>query len=181
LIWQEIKPDNYRYHLALRLKGYNYITPGIYFVTICTYNRNKVLAKIEKSKSILSKIGEIAEDCWKDIPGHFPYVSLMDYIFMPNHLHGLICLNENGTIYRASTGGKESFGQPLKGSIPTIIRTYKAAVTRIINRNIIKPSTPIWQPGYYEHVIRNEEELRYTINYTKLNPANWEIERNDIL
>ncbi len=86
-------------------------------------------------------------------------------------------MGENGTIYRASTGNTEAFGKPTKGSIPTIIRTYKAAVTRKINRNFPERSALVWQPGYYERIIRNQEELEYTINYINSNPEKWEAER----
>jgi REP element-mobilizing transposase RayT len=180
-----MKPENYKYHLALRLKGYDYSKPGIYFITICTKDRQELFGKVENCRSILNNIGLVAGECWMEVPRHFPNASLMDYIVMPDHLHGLICLNEkeDGTIYRASTEKAKSFGKPIIGSIPTIIRAYKAAVTRIINRNNSKSRgkihrAPIWQPGYYEHIIRDEEELNYTINYIKSNPSNWETERN---
>lgn len=178
-----MKPENYKYHLAIRLKGWDYSNPGIYFVTICANEREEVFGTIENEQSIMNDLGLIADACWKQIPSHFPNASLMDYIIMPDHLHGLICLanDKNGTIYRASMGeNTESFGKPTKGSVPTIIRTYKAAVTRAVNRECPESSTLVWQPGYYEHIIRNQEELEYTINYIKSNPEKWELD-HDIL
>lgn len=186
-----MKPEHYKYHLAIRLQGYDYSKPGIYFVTICAMDRIEIFGRINKAQTELSAIGLIADECWREMPNHFPNVSLMDYVIMPDHLHGLICLTEKekgvgtsgkSTIYRASTGeNSESFGKPTKGSIPTIIRTYKAAVTRAVNRKFPRPNAFVWQPGYYEHVIRDQDEIEYTINYIKFNPEEWEAERNSIL
>jgi REP element-mobilizing transposase RayT len=184
----------------LRLKGYDYSSPGIYFVTICTTDRIEIFGNVENSMPALSDIGYIADDCWKEIPDHFPQASLMECMIMPDHIHGLIRLRRNeipmekgrilgkekgtilgkekGTIYRASTERNlEAFGKPTKGSIPTIIRTYKAAVTRIVNRKFPILSTFVWQPGYYEHIVRNRTELGYTIDYIKSNPREWEAEQ----
>ena len=174
-----MKPENYKYHLAIRLKGYNYSNPGIYFITICSKDRSCVFGKIDGRQSVLNEIGLAVEKLWMQIPEHFPDVSLMDYVLMPNHLHGLLCINEKviGTACRASTWGNqasESFGSPMKGSIPLIIRSLKSASTKYIHQNFKYSGLSFWQPGYYEHVIRNDIELKYTINYIKSNPANWD-------
>lgn len=79
---------------------------------------------------------------------------------------------------RAST---ESFGKPVTGSLPTIIRSFKSAATKCVHEERPDSPTKIWQPGYYEHVIRNEEELLYTINYIKSNPENWELEKQEMM
>lgn len=174
-----MKPENYKYHLAIRLKGYDYSKPGIYIITICSWNRLESFGKIENGHLILNEIGLAVEAHWNEIPRHFQRISLLDYLVMPNHLHGLLCINEKeiGTACRASTGGNqasESFGSPMKGSIPTIIRSFKSASTKYIHQNFKYSGLSIWQPGYYEHVIRNEIELKHTINYIKSNPANWD-------
>jgi len=57
----------------------------------------------------------------------------------------------------------EQFGKPTVGSIPTIIRTYKAAVTRQIGRQF--NATGIWQRNYHEHIIRNEREMENVWRY----------------
>jgi REP element-mobilizing transposase RayT len=179
-----MKPENYKYHLAIRLKEYDYSSPGIYFVTICTKGKCRLFGRVENGLVILSEFGLMARACWNNIQVHFPNASLLDFVIMPDHLHGLICLTDNGkgTACRASAGENqyaESFGKPVKGSIPTIIRSYKSAVTKIVNQDKSMKRSAIWQPGYYEHVVRNDEELNYTINYIRSNPLSWE--RKDIL
>jgi REP element-mobilizing transposase RayT len=92
---------------------------------------------------------------------------------MPNHLHGIIVIGDadgRGTIYRAPT--IEHFGQPTVGSLPTIVRTYKAAVTRRIGRE--HNATGIWQRNYHEHIIRDAKEMSTTWDYITSNPSRWE-------
>jgi putative transposase len=126
-------------------------------------------------KMQLNALGVIAEECWRAIPEHFPNVELGAYMIMPNHVHGIIIIRSDadaserrGTIYRAPA---EQFGKPVIGSIPTIIRTYKSAVTRRIGREL--NSTGIWQRNYYEHVIRNHEEWDRIRRYIESNPSRW--------
>ena len=91
---------------------------------------------------------------------------------MPNHVHGIIIIHNDrrGTIYRAPT--VEQFGKPTEGSLPTIVRTYKAAVTRCIGRE--QNITGIWQRNYHEHVIRNEKDLQNKTDYIDANPILWD-------
>jgi REP element-mobilizing transposase RayT len=178
-----MKPENYKYHLAIRLKDFDYYKQGIYFITVCANRRLEIFGIIEDRQSILSGAGQVADAWWREIPHHFPNASLLDHIVMPNHLHGLIYLrgNENGTACRASTDkNSESYGMPIRGSLPTIIRSYKSAVTKLMHERFPESPKRIWQPGYYEHIIRDEEELKYTINYIEANPANWETPENRI-
>ena len=95
---------------------------------------------------------------------------------MPNHMHGIIVITDDrrGAIYRAPTDDAniEKFGKPVKGSLPTIISTYKAAVTRLIGRELNE--TGIWQRNYYEHVIRNETDLQNKTDYIESNPLLWD-------
>jgi putative transposase len=178
-----MKPENYKYHLATRIKGYDYSGPGTYFITICVNDRCLILADITKSTVNLRPIGEIANARLLEIPKHFPNTNIIEHIIMPDHVHLIIGISEqNGTACRASTEKKiESFGKPARGSIPTIIRSYKSVVTKSAHETISHSPLKIWQPGYYEHVIRNEEELKYTIDYIKSNPEKWEIKHNNIL
>lgn len=96
---------------------------------------------------------------------------------MPNHFHGIITIIENdrkGTIYRAPTKDvrtSEKFGQPVIGSIPTMIRTFKAAVSRIANKEL--GFVNIWQRNYYEHIIRDEDEWNNIYQYIQTNPEHW--------
>jgi REP-associated tyrosine transposase len=173
-----MKFDPQKHHRrSIRIKEYDYAQPGGYFVTIVTYQRNCIFGNIVNEETQLNAFGKIADECWRAIPDHFPNVELGAYIVMPNHVHGIIVINDRadasasarrGTIYRAPT---EQFGKPIIGSIPTIIRTFNAAVTRRIGREL--NATGIWQRNYYEHVIRNHEDWDRIHRYIESNPSMW--------
>ena len=78
---------------SIRLKGYDYSQPGVYFVTICTYRMKHLFGKIKNKKMILNDLGKIVRTCWLAIPDHFPNVTLDEFIIMPNHLHGIIIIS----------------------------------------------------------------------------------------
>jgi REP element-mobilizing transposase RayT len=136
---------------------------------------------IEKGKIILSDWGEIAEQCWNEIPIHFPWVSLDKYMVMPNHVHGILRINDNfleinggrGVQLNAPTAKIDYFSKisPSKYTLGVVIRTYKAAVTTLCNRNSLLGFS--CQRNYYDRVSRNENELRVMRNYIINNPINW--------
>ena len=177
---------------SVRLKEFDYAQPGAYFVTVCANNRRDVWGKVREGEVSLNSLGHIIEACWESIPAHFPHVRLDQYCVMPNHLHGILSFARTGrgTIYRAPTvalsgtvevessikAGKEQFSQPVAGSLPTVIRTFKAAVTRNARRTMQVGSIRIWQRGYFDRVIRNERELERVREYIANNPAKWDLD-----
>jgi len=75
---------------SIRFKGYDYTQAGLYFITICCQNRACLFGEIENGKMMLNDAGAIANDCWLNIPNHFPNAILHEYVIMPNHVHGII-------------------------------------------------------------------------------------------
>jgi putative transposase len=67
----------------------------------------------------------------------------------------------------------EQFGKPIPGSLPTIIRSFKSAATKLINESRDTPGAPTWQRNYYEHIIHSHNELLQTIEYIRSNPGRW--------
>jgi REP element-mobilizing transposase RayT len=123
----------------------------------------------------LNALGNIAFTCWQAIPAHFPHVELDAFVVMPNHLHGILVISE--TLVRARhcrAPTTEQFGKPVPGSIPTVIRTYKAAVTKRINLICnTKGTSLIWQRDFYEHISCDEESLHNIRQYIVENPWRW--------
>jgi len=155
-----------------RLKSFDYRQPGAYFITINTFYKNNFFGELSNDFVTLNKFGCIAFESWKEIPNHFTNIQLDEFIIMPNHLHGIIWIITSGdTACCVSTENQsevfEKFGQPVKNSIPTIIRSYKSAVTRLIHKQ--NPGLRIWQSNYYEHVIRNNDDLDKTREYIHFN------------
>ncbi len=155
----------YHHRRSLRLKGADYSHPGLYFVTICAASRRTLFGHIESNHMVLSRIGEIAHHRWLEIPRHFPQIDLHAFVVMPNHLHGILDITV-GARYIVPLRRKdgfaeqaEQFGKPTIGSLPTIIRTYKAAVSREIRTKFGGRYPAVWQRNYYERVLRDGKEF----------------------
>ena len=163
---------------SIRLKGYDYAAPGAYFVTIVTHQRACLFGEIVGGEMRLNDIGRIADNCWRAIPDHFPNVELDTHVVMPNHLHGIIVIRENdladsngrGTRSRAPAR-MEQFGQPVPGTLATIIRQFKSSVTRLAIKYYGESN--IWQRNYHDHIIRNETEWAKIRDYIETNPLRW--------
>jgi len=168
-------PDHHR--RSVRLSGYDYRWPGAYFMTICTHRHRCVLGQVVGEEILCSELDQIVARCWRDIPAHFDRASLGEFVVMPNHLHGIIILADDrrGTPWRAPT--TESFASPVRGSIPTIVRSFKSAVTHLARQASLWGATPFWQRNYYEHVIRDAHEWERIAAYIASNPALWALDR----
>ena len=162
--------QNIQKRRSLRIKHFDYSTPGAYFVTICTYKKRCLLSKVVENNIIQTEIGNIVEFQWKRTADIRKEISLDAYIIMPNHLHGIIFISKEGTARRAPT---EEFGKPVSGSIPTIVRSFKSAATKAVNSIRNSSGEPFWQRNYYEHVIRNEHEFNQKRDYIISNPSRW--------
>ena len=168
-------PDVHHRH-SIRLKDYDYSNGGMYYITICTQNRECILSEIVGADSIsaqltLTNVGEMINNVYLNLENQFKNIKLHDYIIMPNHIHGIveICASERADMESAPTANK-------------IIQTFKRYTTieyiKGVKQGIYKPfNKRIWQRNYYEHIIRNEDELDKIIAYIKCNPFNW---ANDI-
>jgi REP element-mobilizing transposase RayT len=91
---------------------------------------------------------------------------------MPNHVHGILVLGAEAAM-SSHAPAQERFGKPVAGSLPTIVRLYKAAVTRRINELRNTPGASVWQRNYYEHVIRDQTSFDRIRDYIATNPARW--------
>jgi putative transposase len=105
--------DKFRIPSA-RLQNWDYSSAGVYFITICTYNRKHFFGECVKGKMNLSTIGLIVQGCWYDIPNHTSANIILDkFVIMPNHLHGILILGESTrtttveTFHETSSDDKE--------------------------------------------------------------------------
>jgi REP element-mobilizing transposase RayT len=114
---------------------------------------------------ICSRIGDYARECWKSIPDYSPFVELDSVILMPDHLHGIICIDKK----ERSGWNSNKFG-PQHQNLASIIRGYKSAVSSYSKSQKINFQ---WHSGYYDRIIRNEIELEFTREYIRNNPAQW--------
>jgi len=166
---------------SIRLPEYDYSQVGMYFVTICCQDMVCRFGSVVDGKMVLNECGEIAKECWEEIPSHFPEVRLHTFVIMPNHIHGIIEITENVGAKQFSpnkqTDGAKIVSPLLSPSktIGSIARGYKIGVTKWVrqNTNIYK----LWQRNFYEHVIRNENSYNKITEYILTNPLKWEFDR----
>ena len=157
---------------STRLKEYDYSFPGWYYITICTKKFICWFGKVNNNKVIHSLLGNTAGDFFSKIPNHFKNVEIDEFIVMPNHLHGIVIINDVvGTRDRVSL---RRFGNIGKDSLSLIINQYKGSVTRFARKNGFDDFR--WQPRFYEHIIRNDNDLHRIRTYIRNNPLKWSID-----
>jgi putative transposase len=126
---------------------------------------------------VLNDEGRIIDECWREIPRHFANVELATHIVMPNHIHGIVVIRRR----KDPLGGSIPYSEPkllgahTPGSLPTIVRSFKAVTCRRIRERQGKTKTELWQRGYYEHVIRNALDFESVTAYMKKNPVRWNL------
>lgn len=103
-----MKPFNPSIHhrKSIRLKGYDYSQSGLYFITICCYNKECMFGEISNGTMTLNSAGQVAQHCWQEIPSHFPNVILHEHIIMPNHIHGIIEITDTAGAKNISPSSK---------------------------------------------------------------------------
>ena len=163
---------------SIRLRGYDYATAGVYFVTVCTEGRACLFGGVVGDGVRLNGTGRIVLDEWNKTAKMRSRVVLDQFVVMPNHIHGIVVfMDGRGTLPRAPA--VERFGKPTSDSIPTVIRLFKAATTKKINTHRGTPGAVVWQRNYYEHVIRNGDSLDRIRRYIADNPARWAFDREN--
>ncbi|MDB0011297.1 transposase [Crocinitomicaceae bacterium] len=169
---------------SIRLQNWDYRWDGAYFITFCTKNRVDYFGEIQDGKMQLSQIGVIADICWNEIKNHSKNVTLGAFVVMPNHIHGVVILN-NGYIKEdeqelsiiestPKTIGQKRYQNIGKNSISSIIGSYKSAVTKHARRLGFEFE---WQRLFYEHIIRDEKSFYHISNYIENNVKKWEEDR----
>ncbi len=168
---------------SIRLKDYDYSQAGAYFVTICTKDRECLFGNIVDREMRLNEYGIVVQKFWNAILNHFQNIELDEFIIMPNHVHGIVAILNNDCRGEVSSPSLKLNNPILKGgeTPPLQKRTlgqivayfkYQSAKQITISRNNI--GTPVWQRNYYEHIIRNENELNSIREYIRYNPLKWD-------
>lgn len=148
-----------------RLANFDYTQPGYYFVTICTNNRIEYFGKIIDGIMMKNQAGKIAEEFWERNRQVYSNIGLDEFIIMPNHLHGILIIQEGQA-------------EGLHYSLSKIIGSYKNIVTKNIRASGFAEFA--WQPSFYDHVIRKDESLDKIREYIRNNPLKWELDRNNL-
>jgi REP element-mobilizing transposase RayT len=148
---------------SCRLKAWNYGSDGHYFITICTCKREPFFGTLESNGDIIYSItGDYVIQSIYTIPTFHPFVTLDKFVVMPDHLHLILIFA--GLDNNAKNKGR--FG-PQSKNLASVMRGFKSSVTIFTSKHNIEFS---WQAGFYDHIIRNENQLERIRNYIINNP-----------
>lgn len=133
-----------------RIPDFDYSSAHYYFITICTQGKQCIFYTSGK----LNVFGTIAEQCFREISSHFPGVHLDKWVVMPNHVHGIVVMDQN-----------------CQHSLSTVVGLYKSSVFKKLHN--INLELQVWQRSFHDHIIRNQKSYERIWNYIENNPARW--------
>jgi REP element-mobilizing transposase RayT len=186
-------PDKH-HRKSIRIPGYDYSQKGWYFVTICINHYELLLGDVVDGEMVLNEIGKLVVYHWIRLPQHFKHIELDQYQIMPNHLHGIIHIirkmtndgdntvgamhsNLNNQTRQNNIAGNASPVQRLHGTIPgslgAIMQNFQSITCRKIHKINKTLGSRLWQRNYWEHVIRDENDLNRIRDYIINNPLKW--------
>lgn len=169
---------------STRLQNWDYSKEAMYFITICTLQREYYFGDIIKGQMQLSQMGIKVIEEWKKSIDLRPDMNLIldEYTVMPNHFHAIIGIGNNihnnedlaifkqGVIKRKRSISEERYGPQYK-NLSSVVRGFKSAVTMYARLNKIDFA---WQTRYHDHIIRDNEEYTRIRDYIRNNPQLWE-------
>jgi len=193
--------DSERHHRrSIRLKGYDYRQVGGYFITLVTQHRACLFGEVVDGEMRMNEYGQIAWEEWFRSAEIRREIRLYpdEFVVMPNHIHGIVWIVEPhvGATGTSPLPNHSSPNQapplpnglflpsshprgPARQSLSSFIGGYKSAVTKQINALRGAPGAPVWQRNYYEHIIRNEDDLEAIRYYILTNPSRWHEDREN--
>lgn len=150
-----------------RLREYDYSTPGLYFVTICTQDRMCHFGQVANDVMVLNEPGVMVCDRWSELSSAFPDVAIEHHVVMPNHVHAIIGI------------GLDAPDADVRTALPDVLHWYKSTTTTLYIKGVEAQAWPrfdgrLWQRGYHDHIIRDDRELNRLWSYIDANPSNWE-------
>jgi REP element-mobilizing transposase RayT len=144
-------------------------------VTVCTRDRECLLGEVLEDHVDLSPLGAIVAESWRWLSAQYAYVVLDQWVLMPNHLHGILMIR--GDCYPTGRGGSRAAPTAIvRKPLGELIGAFKTVSTKRINLALKSPGRPIWQRGYYEHIIRGQHQLERARAYIATNPQRWSLD-----
>ncbi len=166
---------------SIRLKGYDYSQAGLYFITICTQNRECLFGNIINGEMILNAAGKMVNHWYYELQNKFNDIKCHAMVVMPNHFH---CIVENvGADLRVCPNNADDIlGEHIGSPLRDVIRWFKTMTTNNYMRGVkqqdwIPFDGKLWQRNYWEHIIRNPNEYQRIAQYIINNPQQWENDR----
>lgn len=159
-----MSPSHQRVRKPLRARDHDYADAGLYFVTICVHHMGTRFGTVDSTGVVLNDAGCEIAALWAGIPERYPGIELDVYVVMPNHLHGIVIL------------GTDLDSTP--PSLSVIVGQFKSGSMAAYGRGVRAGSYPpfdrsLWQRGFHDHIVRNEQSLDEVRRYILGNPARW--------
>ena len=173
MIWV-MKMEELKKRKTPRYQYCDYNSEGEYFITICTQNRRCILSRVvgtgvlDCPQTELTSYGKIADKYIKQLNDFYDYLSVEEYVIMPNHVHILLWVKENKNIIRNGQSGT-----PVPTNVEranSVCSQFVSTFKRFCNREY---GENIWQSRFNDHIIRNREDHEEHIKYIYENPMRW--------
>lgn len=167
----------------LRLPEYDYSSAGFYCETLVTHSRLSLFGSIAGDRIALNPAGSAVEAMLQSVPNRFPQVGIDEYCIMPNHLHAILIIQEQdqaGPEHEEMNAGSGAG----KISLPGVMGWFKSMTTHVYMDGVQRQGWPrfdgkLWQRSYYEHIIRDENDLTRMREYIVNNPLQWSIDEEN--
>ena len=163
---------NQRRRKSNRLEGYDYSQAGCYFVTVCVQDMQCLFGEIVEGRMVLNEAGEIVNARWQWLFERYDYVELDDYVVMPNHLHGILIIQHR----RDRSRPVPTDALKIK-SLSELVGAFKTTSSKHIRENALVSFK--WQRSFYDHVIRDDDDLKRIREYIQNNPLEWALDEEN--
>ncbi len=152
---------------GLRLVGFDYSTPGSYFVTCVTQDRAQMLARVDGDRLVLTPAGAMVESEWLALAERHPGLRLDTHVVMPDHVHGLVTIMA---------------GPGVRPNVSDVMDGFKSKTTVAYGRAVRAEGWPpfdrrLWQRGFRDDIIRDARHFENVYRYIEANPAQWIADR----
>ncbi len=180
---------------SIRLKGYDYASPGAYFITLVTNQRRLLFGAIAEGEMLPNDPGHMVEAAWVSLPERYSSIEIEAFVVMPNHLHGIIVIRGDvGATFMVAQGRAgmnpaptvTTHAERTSPALGSIMGAFKSLTTGAYSRGVRDARwTPfdrhLWQRNYYDRIIRNHDEWNRIHVYIESNPSLWGVDEENPL
>ena len=177
-----VVPVNKPTRRSLRLKGFDYAQPGAYYVTVLVQKGWPLFGEVVEEQMRLNDAGKMVRQVWDALPVRFPAIELDAFVVMPNHVHGIVAITRPAGAQRADGQCPANTPDHNPVTLGDVVSAFKSLTTAEYASNVKSMKWPpfrgrLWQRGYYDHVVRDDESLRKIREYILGNPTLWALGR----
>lgn len=167
---------------SVKLKYYDYSTPGLYYITLCTHEKKHLFGCVKEEKMFLNQAGKMLVKWLLKIETKYDGIKCIHHQVMPNHLHGIIKISDKITEEEKDPNGSHKLfdivNKPVSPTLFDVVGWFKTMSTNdfiwhVKNNGWKRFDKKLWQRSVYEHIIRDEEEYEHAVLYIERNPERW--------